>query len=596
MKFIMEYLKRFYQFSGKAIFLNMSGMVIVSLLEGAGLFMLIPLISLSGLIPIQSEKLTFISQSFMYTGLPKNILLLLLLVMFVLVMIGQGYLQRYINIKNVEILHIFCREIRIRLYEMTLQSDWSFFIKKRKSDLINSLTTELARVIGGINFILQLAASLVFTVVQIGVALWLSPKITVFVLVCGSVLVLFSKKYLKRARKAGYKSSELSQQYLGGITDHFNGIKDIKSNTLEQSQISWIKSLTQGMVDEQIEYVKLQTSTELFYKVSSAIFIAVFLFVSVTMLHAEMGQLLLIILIFSRLWPKFTSIQADMQRVASTIPAFQSLVRLEKECKLAEETFIHQQQNVPALVLKHSIECRNVSFRYNQESKKKVLHNINATFYRNQMTAIVGRSGAGKSTLIDLLMGLMRPETGSVLVDGEELENPLAFRKAISYVPQDPFLFNGSIRDNLLMVKNNAMEVELLEALEFSSAAEFVKNLPDGLDTIIGDRGVRLSGGERQRIVLARAILRKPSILILDEATSALDTENESKIQAALEALKGQMTIIVIAHRLSTIRNADQVIVLEQGEIIQKGAFQQLAQEKKSMFSHLLGKQMELSQ
>ena len=128
--------------------------------------------------------------------------------------------------------------------------------------------------------------------------------------------------------------------------------------------------------------------------------------------------------------------------------------------------------------------------------------------------------------------------------------------------------------------------------LEFSAAADFVKKLPNGLDTIIGDRGIKLSGGERQRLVLARAILRKPAILVLDEATSALDTENESKIQAALEKLKGKMTIIVIAHRLSTIKNADQVIVLDHGEIIQIGEFNQLANDKKGVFSHLLQKQV----
>ncbi|TWI58129.1 ATP-binding cassette subfamily C protein [Halalkalibacter nanhaiisediminis] len=133
------------------------------------------------------------------------------------------------------------------------------------------------------------------------------------------------------------------------------------------------------------------------------------------------------------------------------------------------------------------------------------------------------------------------------------------------------------------------------EALQFSSAAEFVKKLPKDLDSLIGDRGIKLSGGERQRLVLARAMLRKPSVLVLDEATSALDTENEANIQAALERLKGKVTIIVIAHRLSTIRNADQVVVLDQGQVIQKGGFRQLAEEKRSVFSHLLQNQMKAS-
>ena len=213
------------------------------------------------------------------------------------------------------------------------------------------------------------------------------------------------------------------------------------------------------------------------------------------------------------------------------------------------------------------------------------------------MTAVVGPSGAGKSTLIDMIMGLLQPERGHILIDNIPLSqsNLLSWRKSISYVPQDPFLFNGSIRENLLMIFPEATDEQIWEALEFAAAADFVRKLPQGLDTLVGDRGIRLSGGERQRIVLARAILRKPSILVLDEATSALDTENERKIQEAIEQLKGKMTIIVIAHRLSTISNADQVIVLDKGRIIQSGEFHQLAKEKKGMFSHLLGKQTEVS-
>ena len=185
------------------------------------------------------------------------------------------------------------------------------------------------------------------------------------------------------------------------------------------------------------------------------------------------------------------------------------------------------------------------------------------------------------------------PDSGEVLIDGVPLknENLLALRKVLSYVPQDPFLFNTSIRENLILTKENATDDEIWEALTFAYAADFVKKLPNGIDTVIGDRGIKLSGGERQRIVLARAILKKPAILVLDEATSALDSESELTIQEALESLKGKMTIIVIAHRLSTIRNADQIIVLEDGQVIQQGSFKQLAQEEQKMFSKLLRKQ-----
>ncbi|HET7615774.1 MAG TPA: ATP-binding cassette domain-containing protein, partial [Bacillales bacterium] len=191
-------------------------------------------------------------------------------------------------------------------------------------------------------------------------------------------------------------------------------------------------------------------------------------------------------------------------------------------------------------------------------------------------------------------MGWIRQENGDVLLDGMPVSAGMrrSLRKSVSYVAQDPFLFHSSIRGNLLMVEPEAQEKDIWEALTFSRADEFVRKLPRGLDTVIGDRGVKLSGGERQRLVLARAILRKPTILVLDEATSALDSENEARIRDALERVRGRMTVIVIAHRLSTIRHADQVVVLEQGEVVQKGEFHQLADEKKGMFSHLLGEQL----
>ena len=274
------------------------------------------------------------------------------------------------------------------------------------------------------------------------------------------------------------------------------------------------------------------------------------------------------------------------------------LVDIQNECLMEKEIYDEQSiGSTPPYSITKEIICQDVFFRYDKSKDQYAIEGINIKIPVNQMTAIVGPSGAGKSTLIDLLMGLNQPEKGKVLIDGLPLtkDSLLPLRRSISYVPQDPFLFNATLRENLLMIEPNATEEQIWEALEFSSAAEFVNKLPQGLDTIIGDRGIRLSGGERQRIVLARAILRKPSILVLDEATSALDTENERKIQEAIEQLKGKMTVIVIAHRLSTIRNADQVIVLDKGKIIQRGEFNQLANEETGMFSHLLQNQSQVS-
>ncbi|MEA1011339.1 multidrug ABC transporter [Bacillus cereus] len=597
MNHIIYFMKKLYSSAGNILYVNLFGMVLISLLEGIGIILLIPMISMTGIINI-GEETTFIAPvSRFLQDFPKTTSLASILGIYIIIVLGQNLLQRNITLRDARTQQAFVRELRIETYSMILKAKWSFFLEKRKTNLINILTTELARVSYGVNLILQLLAAILFTFIQVGIAFLLSPQITIFVLVFGLLFLVASRIFIKKARILGGKTSELAKDYLSGITDHFNGIKDIKSNTLESSRLDWLQSITEKMSNEQIEYMRIRSNSQLFYKVSMAILIAFFLLLSVSMFQAQSTQLLLIILIFSRLWPRFMTIQSNLEQLAASIPAFKSLWELQEECKEAiEMQDIHQQKHIEPICIKQGIECKDVYFRYNKQESLYALQNINVQIPINSMTAIVGHSGAGKSTLIDVLMGLIQPEKGQVLIDGTLLttDNLLSLRRAISYVPQDPFLFNASIRENLLMIDSNASEEQIWSALEFAAATEFVRMLPKGLDTLIGDRGVRLSGGERQRLVLARAILRKPSILVLDEATSALDTENEVKIQSAIERLKGTMTIVVIAHRLSTIRNADQVIVLGKGEIVQKGKFNQLAKERKGVFRNLLGSQMEV--
>ncbi|PFO73775.1 multidrug ABC transporter [Bacillus cereus] len=597
MNHIIYFMKKLYSSAGNILYVNLFGMVLISLLEGIGIILLIPMISMIGIINI-GEETTFIAPvSRFLQDFPKTASLVSILGIYILIVLGQNLLQRNITLRDARTQQAFIRELRIETYSMILKAKWSFFLEKRKTNLINILTTELARVSYGVNLILQLLAAILFTFIQVGIAFLLSPQITIFVLVFGLLFLVASRVFIKKARILGGKTSELAKDYLSGITDHFNGIKDIKSNTLEASRLDWLQSITKKMSNEQMEYMRIRSNSQLFYKVSMAILIAFFLLLSVSMFQAQPTQLLLIILIFSRLWPRFMTIQSNLEQLAASIPAFKSLWELQKECKEAiEMQDIHQQKHIKPICIEQGIECKDVHFRYNKQESLYALQNINVQIPINSMTAIVGHSGAGKSTLIDVLMGLIQPEKGQVLIDGTPLttDNLLSLRRAISYVPQDPFLFNASIRENLLMIEPNASEEQIWSALKFAAAAEFVQTLPNGLDTLIGDRGVRLSGGERQRLVLARAILRKPSILVLDEATSALDTENELKIQSAIEKLKGTMTIVVIAHRLSTIRNADQVIVLGKGEIVQIGEFNQLAKERKGVFRNLLGSQMEV--
>ncbi|MEO1998344.1 MAG: ATP-binding cassette domain-containing protein [Planctomycetaceae bacterium] len=275
-------------------------------------------------------------------------------------------------------------------------------------------------------------------------------------------------------------------------------------------------------------------------------------------------------------------------QILHMLPAFQSTTELLEECR--RHTEISPTVNRPVAPLQQSIQLHNVTFSYAQSPDINTIIDVTLRIPAGRITAVVGPSGAGKSTLVDLLLTTIQPSQGSVQVDDKLLDESqfAAWRAMIGYVPQETWLFHGSIRDNLLWSRPGASAFEINEALASAAAFDFVHNLPEGIDTIVGDRGVRLSGGERQRIALARALLRKPSLLILDEATSALDAENQQQIKDAVQKLRGKLTVVTVAHRLSTIQDADQIVVLDAGRIVETGTFEELSSQSDSRLSGLM--------
>jgi subfamily B ATP-binding cassette protein MsbA len=236
--------------------------------------------------------------------------------------------------------------------------------------------------------------------------------------------------------------------------------------------------------------------------------------------------------------------------------------------------------------LKRAINLVSVDFGY--EPQNLVLHDISLTIERGKMTALVGGSGAGKSTLADLIPRFYDPTRGTILIDGVDLKTYeiKSLRQKLAVVSQDTFIFNANVRDNIAYALEGVEEADIVEAARQAYALEFIQQLPEGFNTQLGDRGVRLSGGQRQRLAIARALLRDPEILILDEATSALDSVSERLIQESLEKLSMGRTVIAIAHRLSTITRADQVVVLEQGRIVEQGKYQELLEQRGRLWKY----------
>lgn len=595
MRNLIVFFKKLQAVTGTKMYLNIFLSILISALEGISIYLLIPMLSVIGLLNMQINDLfpiTLIVAAM--EKLPFQLNLTSVLLIYLLLIGGQALLQRSQTILNTDIQQNFIKQQRLETYESLIKVKWEYMLRKRKSDFNYILTTEISRVGVGTHSIIQLISIIFFTIVQIMLAFLLSPSLTSIVLIIGGLLSIFMRKFVRNSKTIGKETTELMNDYFGGITEQFSGMKDMKSNMLEPSFFDWFQSKSHLIHHNVMNLVRLNAKSVFIYRLMAGILIVLFVSISFSFLKLPPEKLMVIILIFSRLWPRFSSLQSNVEQIVSMFPALDHVLRVQAESNKSQEWSTFRTREWEPFTLEQAIECDHVYFRYQPSQEDWTLTNVNIHFPLKKTTAIVGPSGAGKTTLVDLVMGLLQPEKGRLLVNGKSLteEELLLYRNSISYVAQEPFLFHSSIRDNLLMVAPKATELELWQALSFAAAENFVKQMPEGLDTVIGDRGIRLSGGERQRLVLARAILRKPAILILDEATSALDSENEQKIQQAIDQLKGRMTIIVIAHRLSTIRNADKVMVLESGRVIQEGEYKQLAQTKGALRKMLVSQEL----
>jgi ABC-type multidrug transport system fused ATPase/permease subunit len=243
------------------------------------------------------------------------------------------------------------------------------------------------------------------------------------------------------------------------------------------------------------------------------------------------------------------------------------------------------------------IEFSHVNFHYPTRPDVEVLKDMHFTIQPGEKIALVGPSGAGKSTIIQLLLRFYSVNSGKILLDEKNIAglSVKEIRSNMAIVPQEVMLFGGTIRENILYGNLVASDEEIMKAAEQANALEFISKFPNGLDTIVGERGVKLSGGQRQRIAISRAILKNPAILLLDEATSALDAESEKLVQGALDALMEGRTTIIIAHRLSTIRNVDKILVMNHGRIVEEGDHQELSVVEDGLYSHLLKLQYQLN-
>jgi ATP-binding cassette subfamily C protein len=560
-------------------------MVALSFMEGVSLLMLVPLLQLVGLDVQQGsigQLAQFVSSFFSTIGIQPT--LIAVLSIYVLIVIVHSLLRRLETSLSLTLEYEFVVGFRQRLYRAIANTNWLFFVRSRASDFTHALTNEMERVGAATYYLLNLLATAIVTLVYLVLTLKLSTLMTGLVFLCGAGLMFLLRRKTKVAHETGEGLSEAMSRLYSAVSEHLGGMKIAKSYGAEERHAAIFGRLTEQIRHLYTHAVRNQAEVSYWFNIGSVIILSLILFISVQVLSIPTAGILLLLFLFTRVVPKFSSIQQNLQSFMNMLPSFSRVMELQKQCEEAAETNIQSGEKVEMC---HEIRFENVSFGYDRGGP--VIKDVDLVIKAGQTTAIVGPSGAGKSTIADLVMGLIVPDQGHIRVDGIELnsERVKAWRDQIGYVPQDTFLFHDTLRSNLLWAKPDAKEEEIIQTLRFSASEEFVSGLPKGMETILGDRGILLSGGERQRLALARALLRKPSLLILDEATSSLDSENEKRIQNAIEKLHGQMTILVISHRLSTIRGVDMIHVIEEGQLVESGTWDELVVKENGRFRNL---------
>lgn len=450
-----------------------------------------------------------------------------------------------------------------RMFSAFLAADYDFFVSRRTGDLVAAVTNEPWRIGLAFSQINLVLAAMLFIFVQVIIALFIAPLVVGLLVVVGALLFATTRWWTVRAARFGTELTKVNADFTVDTSEIVGGAKFVKATATEErafdrfaGSVNRLEALSFGNAfDGQV--------VRAIFEYSGGLLVVGLLFLGPKLLSVDVGAILVIVAIFVRLFPKITGLRQNLQIVDFHIPAFGIASTLLREAESKREvTSVGKPDGWPGGA-PASIALDDVSVKL---GARALLTGVNVEIPAGAFVAFTGPTGAGKTTLMDCILGLRKPASGMIRVDGHALDllPSTAWRQGVGYLGQDPMLFNSSIGENLRWIRPQTTDDEIHAALE-AAAADFVRRLPNGLGTIVGDHGSRLSGGERQRIALARALLGSPRLLVLDEATSSLDAETEEIVTKALARLKGRITIIAISHRPTLVREADFVINLSNG-------------------------------
>ncbi|GAB4202123.1 MAG: ABC transporter ATP-binding protein [Bacteroidia bacterium] len=473
------------------------------------------------------------------------------------------------------------RDLRNRLMQKLLSLPLSFYSREKKGDIISRMTTDVLEIEWSIMQTLELIfrepISILISLVSM---ILISPYLTLYIFLLIPVAALGIVIISKSLRRSAERSKAILAQLFAVIEESLSGIKVIKAFGMEKYMSEKFQHINQNLFREN---VKVYRKTDLASPATEVVVIGILMFIlylgSKLVFDNQLSASAFIgyFGIASQIIPPIKQISQAYNNIQKGLVSEERINKILNEANPIKE----HPEALEYSEFKDKIEFKNVCFSYIKGDAGFILKDINLVIPKGKVTALVGKSGSGKTTLTDMLLRFYEPDGGEILIDNIPLNKikTESLRCLMALVTQDSFLMNDSVKNNIAF-GNTYTNEEIVAAAKMANAHEFIVQLPQGYDTAVGDRGANLSGGQRQRISIARALLRNTPVLIMDEATSSLDTENEKIIQDTIQQLKKEKTIIIIAHRLSTIMNADNIVVLHKGEIVEQGTHEELLRNK----------------
>lgn len=531
-------------------------MALAALTEGLGLFLLVPILA----------TLDGATGGTRLIELPGNPGLGAMLALFVAVVALRGAILLWRGLLVQRFQSAVVDTLRKRIWRALAYCDWRHLMALRQAHNLSLLVTELERVGTAMQMNLAAAAALVTLAVLAAVALWLAPALALAGLAATGLLYLAHRRQRRIATRLGEQLGQAYANVQSGFGEGLASLRVTKALGAEARAEARAFAAVDVVAENRRAFVIELGRGQVLLQAGAAAIIAVAIWLATAWWNMALSTIIPLAALFVRAVPLLATVMEAAQNWAHSRPALDTALALIDQAEAAREPEL---PDCAAPRAAATIALDRVDLHYAGQAQP-ALSGVSLTLPVGTITALTGPSGAGKSTLADVAAGLLSPDRGHLSIDGAHLDGAMrrAWRGAVAHVEQDPVLLSSSVRDNLSWSAPQASEAQLWTALEDAALADFIRTLPQGLDTPLGDGGRRLSGGERQRLMLARALLRDPQLLILDEATSALDPANEAAVAGVVRSLRGRLTVLLICHRGALLDLADQVVRIDRGQVV----------------------------